>query len=346
MDGIATCSGMKRIIVPLITATAVMASIGCTVRTPAGSGVLRSRQTNSVRVEVRRNELRSINMPRKYAQKPWPTSLTLSPDSSKLAVIAADGSNRWLQVLDTKSGKWIRDFGDADSTAVRWHPTRPVIIAGNDSAEKPAYYMAWLAGGRRKQLFRSDVNPFCWSSVGMLVNDAVVVVNPSNGATGRSGNLGYPIPWAQEKRNGQLLRLACGPSDQVAAEIWSYGSHGRVAAQHVEMYRKAIGRPQWVRVGNIEPGMDRPTVNWYPSNPVFLANGTVAYLRIRPSGQAEVWSSDMDGKQQRKALELPGFHPQTEDWEADWFTIDRKGSNIYYLSGGKIGHIHLSAPIH
>lgn len=334
---------MVSVLAVLSAISAVILVPGCTAQPPGKPTAPKPRRATKQEAAGHQPKPSEIVAPRKYETPAWPVSVTVSPDGSKVAVITENGLHRWLAVLDTRTGKWT-DFGDADATAARWHPTLPVLIAGNDSADWPAYYIAWMSRGKRKQLFRSDVNPHCWGGPGVLVNDAIVVVYPSSGRTGHSGNFGYPIPWATDKINGMLLRLACGPRDEVAAEILGFRLPSiKAPFQHLRTYKKVPGRVQWLPAGRFEAYVKGKYLG-YPTNPGFLASGRLVYVR-RDVYRGDVYTSDLDGKGQRRALTIPDLHPHTEYEEGDWFTVDRAGDDVYYLNGYAVKHIHLNEPL-
>jgi len=297
--------------------------------------------------------------------RPFPKSVTLSPDGRRLAVIAggvdrlSDRAIEWLEVLDTTTGRLTRDFGYTYWVAVRWHPSKLALIATDGDADKPDYYWADLRTGRRRQLFRGDAHPFCWSPFGMLFTEAVVPVDPATGRMGRWGNFGFRIPWHTGSYY-DTRRMSCGADGRVAVEIWT-----RYPARYLGMYRKVPRYMKWVRAGRIDPKLSGRKVIWYPTNPNFLADGRLVYLRVYPAqwkslftsdarpvpgahkarNRAEVWVSSLDGKNQRRVLTLWHLRPHTEAPSADWFTIDRTGRTICYLDNKKIRVLRLAKPL-
>ena len=296
--------------------------------------------------------------------RPFPMSVTLSPDGKRLAVIAGGAerllpsrSNQWLEVVAVPDGRPLWDFGDCRDVAPRWHPSKPLLIKGDNLADKPWIDLAYVASGRRRKMFRGAIGPFCWGSVGRLTTYGVAAPFASRTLTSR-------VPWC-ENATWLVQRLSCGPSDAVAAEILPVKSGFRAVAQYVETYRKVPNRLRWVRAGRIDPKVEGRKVAWYPNNPDFLADGRLVYLRIYPAqwthswnssgrqtrgaptarNRAEVWVCSLDGSNQRKVVTLWRLRPFIESPNSDWFTIDRAGRTICYLSWDRIRVLRLRKPL-
>ena len=283
-------------------------------------------------------------------RKSSPDSVTLSPCGRRLAVVVGNGWKSWLEIRDTATHRKMREFADTGPDgAVRWHPTKWRLLTTNWSANRPAYYIANLGTGKRRKLFRGVIHPYCWAKSGMLTPNEVVILNASTGRIIRSGNFGYRIPWKQPWDKAEVVRLSCGPGDRVAAEIWDwYAPHGgKGRPKRLEVYRKAPNRIKWVRIGRIDAKVQNGKEIWFPSNPNFLADGNLVYLRIRPDqdDRAEVWLSSPDGKRQRKVLTLTDLYSLVGNRSVDWFTIDRAGRTICYISGYRVNILRLSKPL-
>lgn len=334
-------------------------------RMPApAAGATRDAQGNIVLGEV------ELYDPRNTRGRPKPESVTLSPDGKYLAVIAG-GVERlepregwWLLVLDVTTAEVVGDYGDAGATAARWHPSEQLLIMGNNwSIGYPAYFVADLATGRRTQVLRGGIHPYCWTESAVLMSHGVVLLDAAKLKVIRGGNFGYPVPWVQP--HASLMRLSCGPNDRVAAELWADKTPGsRGPAQHLEMYRKVPNRIQWVPTGRVDPKLEGGKAVWYPNNPNWLGSGRLVYLRIYPDqwthsslnskptpgadtarNRAELWVCRADGTHQRKITTLWDLRPRVETREADWFTIDRAGKTVYYLSWDKIRVLRLKKAV-
>lgn len=296
-----------------------------------------------------------------------PMSVSLSPDSTKLAVV----SGNHLLVRDLRSNKWVRDFGEAYSAAARWHPSEPVITAAYGSARQPGYYLAYLASGKRRQVFRGDALPVAWTTVGLLAQPAgnsetvLAILDLKTARVTKSGNFGHKIPWNMFPKAIARYLSPAGPDDQVAAELQPMGEGLGLPPRWIAMYRRVPGRIQWVRTGVIRPGVNGGKMVWYPRNPNWLYSGRLAYLRVYPAqwvsfygsgsqlnpkawnarNRAELWTCTSTGADQRKIVTIWDLRPYVENPSADWMAVDRQGRNLYYLSGKHIRHADVAKKI-
>lgn len=299
-----------------------------------------------------------FKIPSAHPEWAYPISVTLSPDDARLAVVTIND----LLVRDLRSNKWVRNFGYAYSVAARWHPTRDVIIAAGGDAEKPDYNLAYLSSGKKRQVCRGGAGPLSWTTAGLLTSaghDEVVLatVDLNKARVTRSGNFGHRLPW--DKADVRYISSA-GPDDQVAAELEPMS----VNTPHwMEMYRRVPGQKQWVRTGMVKPEMKGKNMVWYPRNPIWLGDGRLMYLRIyeaewvffRGGGsninpkawtarnRAELWMCDATGANQKMITTIWDLRPYVQSPETDWITIDRRGENVYYLSGNEIRHLSLAS---
>lgn len=292
-----------------------------------------------------------------------PTSVTLSPDNTKLAVVSANH----LLIRDLRSNKWLHDFGEASSAAARWHPSEPVLIAAYGSASQPGYYLAYLANGKRRQVFRGDALPVAWTRAGLLAQPAgnsetvLAIVDLRKAHVTKSGNFGHKIPWNMFPKAMARYLSPAGPDDQVAVELQPDPATG-LPPHWMEMYRRVPGQKQWIRTGTIRPAIKRGKMVWYPRNPNWLGNGQLVYLRIYPAqwvsfygsgsqlnpkawharNRAELWICDATGADQRKITTIWDLKPLFEGLDTDWITVDKHGRNIYYLSGDSVRQLSLT----
>lgn len=303
------------------------------------------------------------------ANNPGPSyanSVTLSPDDTRLAVV----SRVQLLVRDLRSNRWIRNFGEAHVVAARWHPTEPVLIAADGSADQPNYYLAYLLNGKRHQIFRGDANPVAWTKAGLIaqpagnVDSVIVTVDIKKARVRKSGKFGHKIPWAMHPKAFVRYMSPAGPNDQVAAELEPMDENLGLPPHWMEMYRRVPGQKQWVRTGMVKPGIKGKTMVWYPRNPNWLGDGRLAYLRIYPAewmpfrttgsrqpdprawtarNRAELWMCDATGANQKKITTIWDLRPFDMNPVTDWITVDRQGKNVYYLSGKVIRHFCLAS---
>lgn len=287
----------------------------------------------------------------------YPVSVTLCRDASKLAVIASNGSERWIEAISVNTGTRIAEFGDADDTAARWHPLRPLVMAWSDSADKPMCFLSEIATGRRRVLYRSDPYPFCWGPEGVITPFSVVVWNSSVIRTIRAGNFGHRIPWDGE-RYFHVRQMSCGTKSQIAVQFDGPGE------PHLETFRKSPKHMKWVRAGRIDAEVRGDSVVWYPRDPSFLGDGRLVYLRIYPGewthawndgepvpaaetarNRAELWVCSLDAHNQQRILTLSDLRPFMESPSADWVTVDGAGKTICYVDREKIHVIRLDKPL-
>ena len=347
----AVCSGRWKIALLLMLALALQPTYG-----------------HSAPTTIRLRSQKSYAMKTRYF-RPFPSSVTISPNGRWIAVTAIGGirlrdyASRWLEIVDISTGRLVRDFGNCDGTAVRWHPSEPLLVNGDGFADRPKWQMLNVATGAKRVLFRGEISPICWARAAILADWGFTILHPGTHRVVRSGNLGLERVW--DYPHTSLMRMSCGPHDAVAAELLPYSTAGRAPAQRLEIYAKVPRRMQWVKVGRIDPKLQGRKVIWYPNNPNILADGRLVYLRIYPAqwthspggpgeaarraatarNRAEVWVSSPDGRKQRKAFTLWDLRPQEEDPSADWFTIDRAGRTICYLSWDKIRVLRLKKPL-